>query len=159
MPRPGPASVLDGRSTRLASVLDLDDRCETDGWSLAEIRETRDGVVEYHEFPICYDRRPSRDELLGLLDRCRHPLLIHCQDGADRTALASAIYLMAFRGVPPDRAFRRAFSLKYGHVPIGGIAHLHKPIREYRDWLRAHGLTHHPNRFRDRVKPEYKPLS
>ena len=81
-------------------------------------------------------RGASCSRLLDLFDSCRYPLLIHCKSGADRTGLASGLYLMARRGVPPGEALR-AFSVLHGHFPIGGPEHLHEPIEEYAAWLRT----------------------
>ncbi len=43
------------------------------------------------------------------------PLLIHCQGGADRTSLASALYRYAVAGTPADQAADE-LSVWYGHV-------------------------------------------
>jgi hypothetical protein len=144
---------------RPASVLNLGHCRDRHPWRVEEVREARCRGIDLNEVSIRYDRRPSREELLAILDvfdGCRYPLLIHCTDGADRTGLASALYLMAVRGVPPDRASREAFSLRYGHVPMRGIEHLHEPIREYEGWLEAHGLAHSPSRLKAWLEREYR---
>ena len=64
----------------------------------------RDQGLEFYDLPMSACRRPTRRELLVLLDlfeHCRYPLLIHCKSGSDRTGLASALYLMSRRGEPP----------------------------------------------------------
>ena len=69
-------------------------------------RPTQDGLSLY-DLPLSATRRPARLELLRLIDvleRCPYPLLIHCKSGADRTGLASALYLMLQRGETPERA-------------------------------------------------------
>jgi hypothetical protein len=69
--------------------------------------------------------------------------------------MASALYLLLGRGEPPGRALR-AFSIGYGHVPIGGPEHLHEPFLEYAGWLKARRLPHTPDRFRDWVAHDYR---
>src|SRR5262249_6355598 len=91
--------------------------------------------------------------LLDLLDRCRYPLLIHCKSGSDRTGLVSGLYLMARLGEPPDRALR-AFSMAYGHVPLGGPQRLHEPFLEYDAWLQSRRLAHSADRLRAWVERE-----
>jgi hypothetical protein len=86
--------------------------------------------------------------LITLFENCRYPLLIHCLSGADRTGLASGLYLMSIRGRPPERAFDQAFSPRFGHLPVFGAGHLHEPFREYAAWLREHRLAHTPARFK-----------
>ena len=55
----------------------------------------------YYDLPLSATRRPTRRELLQLIDlleTCSYPLLIHCKSGADRTGLASALYRLVRRG-------------------------------------------------------------
>ena len=55
-------------------------------------------------------------ELQRLFERMPKPILIHCKAGADRTGLASALYLAAKgRG---DSDIRSALSIRYGHLPF-----------------------------------------
>lgn len=50
-----------------------------------------------------------------LLDEIEYPVLFHCKAGADRTSLASALYLMLKEGRPLEEA-RRQLSLRFGHL-------------------------------------------
>jgi hypothetical protein len=146
------------RSKQLGSVLNLRGGSPDDPWYSQEVRLTRQFGVDFYDFPMNATRRPSRAELLVLLDlfrRCRYPLLIHCKSGSDRTGLASALYLMAVKGVGPEKASAE-FSLDYGHVPLAGTQRLHEPFNEYRRWLSSEGLAHSPARFRDWVEHEYR---
>lgn len=155
-----PTSRLPGwiRRYHLRSILNLRGGGPADWWYAAEVQAARDGGVSFYDCPISATRRPSRRDLLVLIDTlrsCPYPLLIHCKSGADRTGLASALYLMLQRDVPPEAA-EGAFTLEHGHVPLGGPEHLHEPLREYAAWLHARGLAHSPDRFRDWVKNEYR---
>ncbi|MBX6316766.1 MAG: tyrosine-protein phosphatase [Isosphaeraceae bacterium] len=143
---------------RVASVLNLRGGSEADRWYAEELRATREFRADFYDFLLSAHRRPTRRELLTLLDLltyCRYPLLIHCKSGADRTGMVVALYQMTQRGVPPARALR-AFSIAYGHVPIGGPEHLHEPFLEYDAWLQARRLPHTPERFLDWVRHEYR---
>jgi hypothetical protein len=146
------------RKYGLRSIFNLRGGGSADWWYDAEVKAARDGGVCFYDWPLSATRRPSRRELLVLIDTlraCPYPLLIHCKSGADRTGLASALYLMMQRGVPPEQA-EGAFTLEYGHVPLCGPEHLHEPLREYAAWLAARGLSHSPDRFRGWVKTEYR---
>jgi protein tyrosine phosphatase (PTP) superfamily phosphohydrolase (DUF442 family) len=146
------------RDYRLRSILNLRGGGPDDWWYDAEIKAAEAGGVSFYDFPLNATRRPTRHDLLVLIDTlrsCPYPLLIHCKSGADRTGLASAIYLMTRRGMPPEEA-EGAFTLDHGHVPLGGPEHLHEPLNEYAAWLAAHGLSHSPERFRDWVKNDYR---
>lgn len=50
-----------------------------------------------------------------LLRAAPKPLLIHCQGGADRTSLASALYRYAVEGNPADQAADE-LAVRFGHV-------------------------------------------
>ena len=141
-----------------ASILNLRGGSWRDDWYTAEVRSTEERSIDFYDLPLSAIRRPRRRELLILLDllgRCRYPLLIHCKSGSDRTGLASALYRMAILGEPPERALD-AFTITYGHFPIGGPEHLHEPLIEYADWLEGRGLEHDPARFRDWVEHDYE---
>lgn len=146
------------RERKLGSILNLRGGGPDDPWYAAEVEAARAAGVDFYDLPMSATRRPGRRELLTLLDlfgRCRYPLLIHCKSGADRTGLAAGLYLMARRGVPPDKA-ESAFDINYGHVPLFGPERLHEPFREYAAWLAAHGLNHTPDRLLDWVRHDYR---
>jgi len=68
--------------------------------------------------PMSASIAPSRDILLGLIAIFKdidHPFVMHCKSGADRTGLASAVYLMVIKGQPVAQA-RRMLSLRYIHL-------------------------------------------
>ena len=77
------------------------------------------GVVRY-DYPIA-DREEASieqmDKIVEILKKAPKPLLIHCKAGADRTSLASALYLYAVKN---DKDAERAISIKYGHFPWFG---------------------------------------
>jgi protein tyrosine/serine phosphatase len=54
------------------------------------------------------------DKIVGLIDRAPKPLLIHCESGADRTGLVSALYRLS-RGQPAAVAAQE-LAPQYGHV-------------------------------------------
>lgn len=145
------------REHKLGSILNLRGGSSDDPWYANEVSLTDRLGVEFYDFPMSAVRRPSRRELLVLLDlfdRCRYPLLIHCKSGADRTGLATGLYLMEKKGVGPSEALR-SFSVSYGHIPLFGPEHLHEPLREYAEWLDAQKLAHSPERFRHWVTHLY----
>jgi protein tyrosine phosphatase (PTP) superfamily phosphohydrolase (DUF442 family) len=145
------------RRYRLKSVLNLRGGGTGDWWYGNEIRGAKESGLTYYDFPLSATRRPTRRELLqliDLLDHCAYPLLIHCKSGADRTGLASAVYRMVRRDVAPEDALG-SFSIEFGHIPLFGTEHLHEPLQEYAAWLERAGLAHAPDRFRAWVKNEY----
>ena len=57
------------------------------------------------------------EKLIDILHEAPKPMLIHCKDGADRAALASALYLMAVDGKTPVEAAKE-LTMWYGHIPF-----------------------------------------
>jgi hypothetical protein len=146
------------REFKIRSILNLRGGTPEDSWYDAEVRLAGETGISFYDLPLSAIRRPSRRELLKLIDlleRCPYPLLIHCKSGADRTGLVSAIYLMVRRGMPPERA-REAFSIEFGHVPLFGAEHLHEPLDEYAAWLKASAVRHSPETFRAWLKNNYR---
>jgi protein tyrosine phosphatase (PTP) superfamily phosphohydrolase (DUF442 family) len=146
------------REHKLGSIVNLRGGKDSDSWYTAEVEATRKAGVEFYDLPMSAVRRPSRRELLVLLDmldRCKYPLLIHCKSGSDRTGLATGLYLMYRKGEPPERA-SGAFSLAYGHVPLLGPERLHEPFNEYAVWLASQHFDHTPERLVDWVRHEYR---
>jgi hypothetical protein len=142
----------------LKSVLNLRGGSFHDPFYATEVQITRDRGVAFYDFPLSASRRPSRRELLTLLnlfERCEYPVLIHCKRGADRTGLVSALYLLAVKRCSPQEA-EQAFSLDHAHISIpGSTAQLHAPLQEYAGWLKDNQRTHSPELFRSWVESEY----
>jgi protein tyrosine phosphatase (PTP) superfamily phosphohydrolase (DUF442 family) len=146
------------RSQKLGSVVNLRGGKPTDPWYSTEVEATEAAGVEFYDLPMSAVRRPSRHDLLvliDLLDRCKYPLLIHCKSGSDRTGLGVVLYRLYRKGEPPAKAME-GFSLAHGHVPLLGPEHLHEPINEYAAWLEKGHLDHTPARFVDWLKHEYR---
>ncbi|NDW53595.1 tyrosine-protein phosphatase [Aliiroseovarius sp. PrR006] len=87
-------------------------------------------------------------DLLDIMERAEKPFLVHCKSGADRTGIASALYLLDQCGATPDEA-RAQLSLKYAHqrwtkagiltAMINAYADHHKnDAISIRDWLAQH---------------------
>ncbi|MHC5543658.1 fused DSP-PTPase phosphatase/NAD kinase-like protein [Singulisphaera rosea] len=143
---------------KVASILNLRGGSQADSFYANEVRLVEEARIDFYDFPISATRRPTRQELLRLIDlfgRCRYPLLIHCKSGSDRTGLASGLYLMCQAGKSPKEALG-AFSTYYGHVAFGGTERLHEPFVEYDRWLEGQHLAHNPERLKAWVENSYK---
>jgi protein tyrosine/serine phosphatase len=100
------------------SVLNLRGDNAGKPWYDEERRTARDDGLAHVDYGLSaeHDVTPAQlRELLAIIDQAPKPLLIHCNAGADRTGLVSAVYELA-RGVPLAQASRQ-LSLHYGHFP------------------------------------------
>ena len=118
---------------QIASVLNLRGGSSRDPWYADELAVTKELDVSFYDLSISATKRPSRAQLLAMLDlfkHCKYPLLIHCRQGADRTGMASGLYLLSEREVAPEHAIDQ-FTIAHGHVPLFGPERLHEPLDEY----------------------------
>ncbi|GAC1345200.1 MAG: hypothetical protein NVSMB14_08590 [Isosphaeraceae bacterium] len=143
---------------RPATVLNLRGGSWNDPWYRAEVLEVEKRGLAFYDLPLSASRRPSRKELLlliDILDRSDLPILVHCKSGSDRTGLATGLYYMLRLNLPPREASARAFSIWRGHIALFGPERLHEPLDEYADWLALRGLPHTAERFRRWVADDY----
>lgn len=88
---------------------------------------------------------PEKEKILKLIEAFRtieKPFLMHCKSGADRTGLASAIYLLAIENRPLDEA-RQMLSPKFLHLKftkrgvLDAFLHEYEKVGgEFECWLR-----------------------
>jgi len=103
-----------------ASILNLRGPAPGKDWYDAELAASARLGVTHADFRMSARRvlEPERvQELIALMKRLPKPLLVHCQGGADRSGLASALYLAAIKGRPLDEAGDQ-ISLVYGHFSL-----------------------------------------
>jgi protein tyrosine/serine phosphatase len=76
--------------------------------------------VTHVDFPMSASKRLTPEEsyaLVAALRAAQGPLLVHCKSGADRTGLASVMYLQQVAGVDEETAEWQLTPV-YGHVNI-----------------------------------------
>lgn len=89
-------------------------------WYKDEVAATDRLGVQHIDFRMSAMRQLSPEEsekLIALLHDAPKPILIHCQGGADRTGLASVIYLQQVANIDEETA-EWQLSLLYGHVGL-----------------------------------------
>ena len=107
-------------SEGIASILNLRGPAPGKDWYDAELAASARLGVTHADFRMSARQvlEPERvQELIALMQRLPKPLLIHCQAGADRSGLASALYLAAIKGRPEAEAGAQ-ISIRYGHFSI-----------------------------------------
>lgn len=76
--------------------------------------------VDYFHVPMFASRVPSREtveNLLGIFDTAKRPILVHCSSGTHGPGVASALWLLAQKHESPIVASQQ-LSAHYGHVPL-----------------------------------------
>lgn len=90
------------------------------GWYDDEVAATAAHGATHVDFRMSAQRdlTPERtQELLSLLKTAEQPILVHCMSGADRTGLASVIFLQQVAGVDEEEAEWQLSPL-YGHINL-----------------------------------------
>ena len=109
--------------------------------------------LEYKNIQLSSVKLPSKDVLLDLVEFYEHqtdPFLMHCKTGADRTGLASGVYLMVVKNVSAELASKQ-LTTKYLHFGLGRKAILRK-FFHYIEKTKLEGQS-----FKDWVKNIYDP--
>jgi protein tyrosine/serine phosphatase len=120
----------------------------------AEERICADMGLDLHVLNLSSHRLPDPQRVLDLIDlfrRIDRPFLIHCRAGADRTGLASAIYLLAIEGRSVAEA-RSMLSARFGHWSLSSTGILDQMVHAYAAARSETGIT-----FEDWVRKDYDP--
>lgn len=123
----------------IRSVINLRGTHPGTDWYDAETTVARSHGVVHRDFPMRASRQLSQaeaEELIRIMRDSPKPLLIHCQAGADRTGLATALYLAAISGAGEQQA-EGAISIRYGHIslPISAAWPMDQSWERLEPWL------------------------
>lgn len=104
----------------IRSVVNLRGQNSGSSWYDEEVKASGSLGIAHFDFRMSASRHLSQEqasELVALLRSVPKPVLIHCKAGADRSGLASALYLAAISHAD-EPAAERQISIRYGHVGI-----------------------------------------
>jgi len=126
-------------------------------WYRDEVLATHELNISQEDITLSARLLPPPAELRRLIevfDHTEYPILIHCKQGADRTGLASAIYLLLHTDATIGEA-RRQLLPWYGHISAGPTAAMGAFFDRYEAWLGED--RHTPERFRHWALTVYTP--
>lgn len=115
---PGALEALAQRA-QLRSVVNLRGARPGALWYEEELEASRRAGLAHFDFELSAEQEVTPAQaraLLELMARAPKPLLVHCQGGADRSALASALYRYAVAH-EADVLAADELSAWYGHLP------------------------------------------
>jgi hypothetical protein len=140
----------------IQTVINLRGNCDPLDWYQEECRAVQKWGISQEDICFSSGRLPSTGEvhrLVEVLDGSSYPIFFHCRRGADRTGLASAIYLLLKTDATLVQA-RGQMNMRYGHFALGRTGYLDSFFDLYSDWLA--GRTHSSELFRRWLLEEYQ---
>lgn len=122
----------------IRAVVSLRDPDQGESWYIDEISTCRRLGVEHYDVPWSKEVLPSPESLVRLIDIYNStggPLLVHCQGGVHRSAVASAVYLLQ-RGASLEEA-RGQLGAFFNAAPIGKLLDLYATSsKSFAMWVR-----------------------
>ncbi len=103
----------------IKTILNLRGQNLEDGWYRDEFSVSEKLGLAYENLTLSANHEPddaTLKRLVQLMQKAQRPLLIHCEAGADRSGLASALYRLVIMKDQPEIAARQ-LSFRYGHFP------------------------------------------
>ncbi|NLS01584.1 dual specificity protein phosphatase family protein [Rhizobium sp. P38BS-XIX] len=104
----------------IKTVINLRGSHPGSAWYDEEVKSSRELGLVHIDFGMSSARLVSpakADRLVQLMENAPKPILIHCQAGADRSGLASALFVRKIAGLDEAKA-EDQLSFYYGHVGI-----------------------------------------
>jgi len=103
----------------IKTVINLRGEHVGEGWYDDELRSTEYAGARHLDITLSANHQPdaaTMAQLMTMLETAERPILVHCQGGADRSGLASALYEYVVQHAPADDASGQ-LSFRYGHFP------------------------------------------
>jgi protein tyrosine/serine phosphatase len=104
----------------IRTIINLRGANEGRSWYDVEVKESDRLKLVHVDFRMSARHELTQAQamaLIALMEKADKPLLIHCKDGADRSGLASALYLAVVKRVDP-KAAEAQLSFRYGHISL-----------------------------------------
>jgi hypothetical protein len=138
------------------TVVNLRGYAPASPWYQSEVAVCRRVGVKHLDIELTDHDLPPPERLKALFDifeEDAYPILIHCQAGADRSGLVSALYLIQYQHVPLKRAVHSQLSWQYGHLPFGPAQAMERFFNLYSETndglgLREWALSRYPALYR-----------
>ncbi len=155
----GPQLAAYIKKRKIRTVINLRGCCEPSPWYLDEAHACADGNVSLEDLGFSAGRMPAVDtirELVGVLDHCEYPILVHCHRGIDRTGMTVAMALLLRTDCSLDEAVHQ-LGPRFGHLSFGPTGHIDRFFEMYRDYLENQGVSHSSETFRHWALHDYVP--
>lgn len=147
--QPNPGRIAAAARMGIATIINLRGAHDNGITYLEQVACKQHGIQLIH-FKIGSRAVPDHATIVAadtLFAQVRHPLLIHCKSGADRTGIMAALYLLLHKGSDIDTAAAQ-LSLRYLHLRqsktglLDAFLDAYRPYAKtgmsFRDWADNH---------------------
>ena len=144
---------------QIRTVLNLRGSNPDQTWFNHEVTAALEHQVTHISIPLASDQWLSHDQvntLLEVFDHAEYPMLVHCEFGAERTGLVSALLTLLRPGSTIEDGLNQ-FSVSYLFLPIHDGLVMIGHIRRYELWLKETGKPHEPSLLRHWLQHVYLP--
>ena len=127
----------------IKTIVNLRGSGEDAAWYKNEVAAARALGIKHVDFKMVASKQLTVEDshrLVALLRDAPKPILIHCKSGADRTGLASVIYLNRIAGVDEDIA-ERQLSIRFGHFSIPFLSPTYAMDENWEMLEKVYGLS------------------
>ena len=143
----------------IKTILNLRGSNPDQSWFNQEVSTAMDCGVNHVSIPVASDQWLSHEQvetLLQVLDNAEYPMLVHCEFGAERTGLVSAIIALLRPKSTLQDGYSQ-FTAAHMFLPIKDGLVMLGHIQKYESWLKASGKIHEPAQFCQWLKEIYTP--
>ena len=155
----GPGLTRFLREHGIRTVVNLRGCCPTAGWYVPEASAAASADVSLEDINFSATRYPSPQsvrQLIEVIDHADYPILFHCQQGADRTGLASVLAVLLRTDATLEEGLRH-MGVGTGHLAIGKTRYVDLFFEFYAEYLASTGLRHSPDVLRAWASNDYCP--
>lgn len=103
---------------QIKSIVNLRGPNAGKSWYDTEFAFAEANDIDFYSVRLSSGRLPTQEQLADLIEifqTAEHPLMMHCEGGADRSGFGSVVYRLVILDEPLDEALD-SFSIWYGHV-------------------------------------------
>jgi protein tyrosine/serine phosphatase len=90
-------------------------------WYAQDIQASEKFHINHYDVSLSASHAPTEqdiEKIIKIFREAPRPIMIHCQAGADRSGLVSAMWKIVVDGTSQSEA-KKQLSIIYGHFPIG----------------------------------------